>query len=43
MNVIWDSLIKNGELMGIKNDEEFFHITNLKIYEQLTKKNLIFN
>ena len=43
MNVIWDSLIKNGELMGIKNDEEFFHITNLKIYEQLKKKNLIFN
>ena len=43
MNVIWDSLIKNRELMGIKNDEEFFHITNLKIYEQLTKKNLIFN
>ena len=43
MNVIWDSLIKNGELMGIKNDEEFFHITNLKIYGQLTKKNLIFN
>ena len=43
MNVIWDSLIKNGELMGIKNDEEFFHITNLKIYEQLMKKNLIFN
>ena len=32
MNVIWDSLIKNGELMGIKNDEEFFHITNLKIF-----------
>ena len=43
MNVIWDSLIKNGELMGIKNDEEFFHITNLKIYGQLTKKNLILN
>ena len=43
MNVIWDSLIKNGELMGIKNDEEFFHITSLKIYGQLTKKNLILN
>ena len=42
MNIIWDLLIKNKELLGIKSNEDFFHISNLKIYEELIKKNLIF-
>ena len=42
MNIIWDLLIKNEDLMGVENDKEFFHVSNLKIYEELMKKNLIF-
>ena len=37
MNVIWDVLIKSKKLTGVKIDEEFFHVTNLKIYEQIKK------
>ena len=35
MNLIWDLLIKNKELLGVKSKQEFLHVTNLKIYNQL--------
>ena len=38
MNLIWDLLIESNELMGVKSKQDFFHITNLKIYNQLIKK-----
>ena len=38
MNLIWDLLIKNKELLGVKSKQEFLHITNLKIYNQLIEE-----
>jgi len=38
MNLIWDLLIKNKELLGIKSKQEFLHITNLEIYNKLIEK-----
>ena len=38
MNLIWDLLIKNKELLGVKSKQEFLHITNLKIYHQLIEE-----
>ena len=38
MNLIWDLLIKNKELLGVKCKQEFLHVTNLKIYNQLIEK-----
>ena len=38
MNLIWDLLIKNKELLGVKSKQEFLHVTNLKIYNQLIEK-----
>ncbi len=38
MNLIWDLLIKNKELLGVKSKQEFLHITNFKIYHQLIEE-----
>ena len=38
MNLIWDLLIKNKELLGVKSKQEFLHVTNLKIYNQLLEE-----
>jgi len=38
MNLIWDLLIKNKELLGVKSKQEFLHVTNLKIYNQLIEE-----
>ena len=38
MNLIWDILIKNKKLLGVKSKQEFLHVTNLKIYNQLIEK-----
>ena len=38
MNLIWDLLIKNNELLGVKSKQEFLHVTNLKIYNQLIEE-----
>ena len=38
MNLIWDLLIKNKELLGVKSEQEFLHVTNLKIYNQLIEE-----
>ena len=40
INLIWDLLIKNNDLLGIKSEQEFLHVTNLKIYNELIKKEL---
>jgi len=39
INIIWDLLINNKDLLGIKSNHEFFHVTNLEIYNRLIKKN----
>ena len=38
MNLIWDLLIKNKELLGVKSKQEFLHVTNLEIYNKLIEK-----
>jgi len=38
MNLIWDLLMKKKELLGVKSKQEFLHVTNLKIYNELIKK-----
>ena len=38
MNKVWDELIRNKELIGIKSRQKFFHINNYKIYKKLNKK-----
>ena len=38
MNLIWDLLIKNKELLGVKSKQKFLHVANLKIYNQLIEE-----
>tara|TARA_B100001179_G_scaffold213393_1_gene181983 strand:- start:763 stop:1461 length:699 start_codon:yes stop_codon:yes gene_type:complete len=38
MNFIWDLLIKNNKLLGVKSEQEFLHVTNLEIYNELVEK-----
>ncbi len=39
MNKIWDFLIKDQKILAVKSKQNFLHVTNLKIYNQLVKKN----
>ncbi len=34
---IWNELIKKDELYGHESFEEFYHLTNLEVYEELLK------
>ena len=38
MNEVWDDLIKNKKLIGIKSRQKFFHINSYKIYKKLIQK-----
>ena len=38
MNIVWDDLIKNKELIGVISRQKFFHINNYRIYKKLNKK-----
>lgn len=40
INVIWNSLIKKMQLLGVKSNNNFFHISTLDIYKSLQKKKL---
>ena len=40
INSIWDILIKNKKLLGVESKQEFFHVTDLEIYNQLIKMKL---
>ena len=40
MNIVWNDLIKNKRLIGIKSKQKFFHINNYKIYKKLYQKKL---
>ena len=40
INRIWDKLIENNELHGIKSNIEFLHVSTLEIYQNLLKKKL---
>ena len=34
---IWSELIKKNELYGYQSREDFYHLTNLEVYEELLK------
>jgi len=38
MNLIWDILIQKKKLLGVKSSQEFLHVTNIEIYNQLIEK-----
>ena len=38
MNLIWNLLIKKKELLGVKSEQKFLHVTNLEIYNKLIEK-----
>ena len=39
INRIWDYLMQNNELFGIESNINFFHVSTLDIYKNLSKKN----
>jgi len=38
MNIVWDTLIKKGDLIGTISKQKFYHVNNYKIYKRLIKK-----
>ena len=34
---VWDELIAKNKLYGYESSEKFYHLTNLKIYEEILK------
>jgi MurNAc alpha-1-phosphate uridylyltransferase len=41
MNLIWNRMIKEKKLLGQESSQTFFHINNLKVYEELKKLKFI--
>ena len=41
MNLVWDKLIKNKKLFGQESKQTFFHVNNIKVYEELNKLKFI--
>ena len=41
MNLIWDIMIKEKNLLGQESSQTFFHVNNFKVYEQLNKLKFI--
>jgi MurNAc alpha-1-phosphate uridylyltransferase len=41
MNLVWDQMIKEKKLLGQESSQTFFHINNLKVYEELSKLKFI--
>ena len=39
INKIWNKLIENNDLYGVESHIDFFHVSTLDIYKELTKKN----
>lgn len=37
MNIIWDQLIKNNQLLGFESKNIFYHINSVKSYEEVLK------
>jgi len=38
INKIWNKLITNNELYGVKSNNDFLHVSNLDVYKNLLKK-----
>ena len=41
MFLVWNQMIKKKKLLGQESNQTFFHINNLKVYEELTKLKFI--
>ncbi len=41
MNDIWNNLILGKNILGLKSKKKFYHINNLKIYNEIIKKKII--
>jgi len=41
MNLVWDQMIKEKNLLGQESSQTFFHVNNFNIYEQLNKLKFI--
>ncbi|WP_415320692.1 sugar phosphate nucleotidyltransferase [Candidatus Pelagibacter sp. Uisw_092] len=39
MSEVWNELISKNKLGGYESSEDFYHLTNLKVYEELLKNN----
>jgi len=41
MNEVWDQMVKEKKLLGQASNQTFFHINNIKVYEELNKLKFI--
>ena len=41
MNLAWNKIIKEKILLGQESNQTFFHVNNLKVYEELNKLKFI--
>jgi len=41
MNLVWDQMVKEKRLLGQESSQTFFHVNDLKVYEQLNKLKFI--
>ncbi len=41
MNEIWDKLILEKNILGLKSKEKFYHINNINIYEEIIRRKII--
>ena len=41
MNEVWDQMVKEKRLLGQESNQTFFHVNNIKVYEELNKLKFI--
>ena len=41
MNEVWDQMVKEKRLLGQESNQIFFHVNNIKVYEELNKLKFI--
>ena len=41
MNEVWDQMVKEKRLLGQVSNQTFFHVNNIKVYEELNKLKFI--
>ena len=41
MNLLWDKMMKEKQLLGQESNQTFFHVNNFKVYEELSKLKFI--
>jgi len=41
MNLVWNQMVKEKKLLGQESNQTFFHVNNLKVYEELNRLKFI--